>query len=94
MFANRWVSKDGVLAGAFLEDPRSGKDGAAELLPCSGAFLAIGHKPMTKFLHPLGDQEGSVAVELDGDGYIINKKVPRSELGWLGDRPLLGLELG
>lgn len=74
----RWVSEEGVLSGAELEDPRG--DGAAgEVLPCNGAFLAIGHKPMTKFLRPPSLVEGedeaeSVVVELDADGFIVHKE--------------------
>ncbi|CAN0415613.1 unnamed protein product, partial [Ectocarpus sp. 13 AM-2016] len=74
------------LSGAELEDPR-GQD-AAELLPCSGAFLAIGHKPMTKFLHSSNSsssnsnsgggqsdaEKSSSVVELDEDGFVVHKQ--------------------
>lgn len=69
----RWVNDDGVLSGALLQDPRGDEGDAEELLPCAGAFLAIGHKPMTSFLRsPLS------MVELDEDGYIVHKEVPDS----------------
>ena len=48
-----WTSatKEGAflpeLTGVVLEDPR---DGSVEELDCSGAFIAIGHKPITAFL--------------------------------------------
>ncbi|CBN74530.1 thioredoxin reductase [Ectocarpus siliculosus] len=79
----KWVSEGGDLSGAELEDPR-GQD-AVELLPCSGAFLAIGHKPMTKFLHSISSSSGggpaeakesssSSVVELDEDGFVVHKQ--------------------
>eukprot|EP00903_Cladosiphon_okamuranus_P005657 g5621.t2 len=79
----RWVSEGGELSGAQLEDPR-GQD-PTELLPCSGAFLAIGHRPMTKFLAPpppppAGEAaagevaRGAVSVELDEDGFVVHKE--------------------
>lgn len=76
----RWVSDEGVLSGAELEDPR-GDDGdgaTTEIMPCSGAFLAIGHKPMTRFLRSSssggGVAAGGEGVELDADGYIVHKE--------------------
>ena len=83
----RWVVEGGVLAGAALENPR-GDEGsgsnAEDFLPCSGAFLAIGHKPMTNFLRSSGaagalKEEGShveqgAMIELDGDGFILHKE--------------------
>ncbi|CAM9978713.1 unnamed protein product [Ectocarpus sp. 8 AP-2014] len=76
----KWVSEGGDLSGAELEDPR-GQD-AVELLPCSGAFLAIGHKPMTKFLQsssssgggPAEAKESSSVLELDEDGFVVHKQ--------------------
>jgi thioredoxin reductase (NADPH) len=58
-----WLSDDDGLTGALLEDPR---DGSTEEIPATGAFLAIGHKPITGFL------EGQ--VETDEHGYIISKE--------------------
>ncbi len=58
-----WLSDDKGLTGAILEDPR---DGSTESINVSGAFIAIGHKPMTGFL---GGQ-----VEVDEEGYILHKK--------------------
>ena len=83
----RWVVEGGVLAGAALENPR-GDEGsgsnAEDFLPCSGAFLAIGHKPMTNFLRSPGaagalKEQGShveqgAMIELDGDGFILHKE--------------------
>jgi thioredoxin reductase (NADPH) len=57
----RWLSDENGLSGAILEDPR---DGNEEEVFCTGAFIAIGHKPMTGFL----DGE----VEMDGSGYILH----------------------
>ena len=42
-----WLSNEEGLSGAILEDPR---DGSEEEIDCTGAFIAIGHKPMTGFL--------------------------------------------
>ena len=58
-----WLSDDNGLTGAVLEDPR---DGSTETVNCSGAFIAIGHKPITKFL----DNQ----VETDDSGYILHKR--------------------
>tara|TARA_B100000925_G_scaffold174755_1_gene131714 strand:- start:1200 stop:2129 length:930 start_codon:yes stop_codon:yes gene_type:complete len=58
-----WLSDDNGLTGAILEDPR---DGSTEEISATGAFIAIGHKPITGFL---GGQ-----VETDENGYIIHKQ--------------------
>ena len=58
-----WLSDDKGLTGAILEDPR---DGSTEEISATGAFIAIGHKPITGFL------EGQ--VETDENGYIIHKQ--------------------
>jgi len=57
-----WLSDENGLTGAVLEDPR---DGSTEEISATGAFIAIGHKPITGFL---GGQ-----VETDENGYIIHK---------------------
>jgi len=57
----KWLSDENGLTGALLEDPR---DGSEEEISCSGAFIAIGHKPITDFL---GGQ-----VVVDEEGYIIH----------------------
>ena len=57
-----WLSDDSGLSGAILEDPR---DGSTEEISCTGAFIAIGHKPITTFL---GGQ-----IETDNSGYILSK---------------------
>ena len=58
-----WLSDDNGLTGAILEDPR---DGSTEEIVASGAFIAIGHKPITGFLQS--------QVETDENGYIIHKQ--------------------
>ena len=58
-----WLSDDNGLTGAVLEDPR---DNATETVECAGAFIAIGHKPITDFLES--------QVETDDNGYILHKK--------------------
>lgn len=58
-----WLSDEKGLTGAVLEDPRDGK---TENINVTGAFIAIGHKPITGFL------EGQ--VEVDEEGYILHKK--------------------
>jgi len=58
----KWLSDEKGLSGAILEDPR---DGSTEEIACTGAFIAIGHKPITGFL------EGQ--IETDDSGYIIHK---------------------
>ena len=58
-----WLSDDKGLTGAVLEDPR---DGSLEEIACAGAFIAIGHRPITEFL---GGQ-----VDTDEEGYIIHSE--------------------
>ena len=58
-----WVGEQGNFEGAVLADTISGEE---EIFKCDGAFIAIGHKPMTNFL---GDQ-----IELDNHGYIVPKE--------------------
>ena len=57
-----WLSDENGLSGAILEDPR---DGSTEEISCTGAFIAIGHKPITNFLEE--------QVETDDSGYILAK---------------------
>ena len=57
-----WLSDETGLSGAVLEDPR---DGSTEEISCTGAFIAIGHKPITNFLEE--------QVETDDSGYILAK---------------------
>ena len=59
----QWLTDEKGLTGAVLEDPR---DGTTENLNATGAFIAIGHKPITGFL---GGQ-----VDLDEEGYILHRK--------------------
>ena len=57
-----WKADENGLTGAVLEDPR---DGSTEEISATGAFIAIGHKPITAFL---GEQ-----IETDENGYIVHK---------------------
>ena len=57
----RWLSDDSGLTGAILVDPR---DGSEEEMSCTGAFIAIGHKPNTGFL------EGQ--LDMDDSGYLLH----------------------
>ena len=57
----QWLSDENGLTGALLEDPR---DGSTEEIACNGAFIAIGHTPITSFL------EGQ--LETDDSGYILH----------------------
>ena len=57
-----WLSDETGLSGAVLEDPI---DGSTEEISCTGAFIAIGHKPITNFLEE--------QVETDESGYILAK---------------------
>ena len=57
-----WKADENGLTGAVLEDPR---DGTIEEISATGAFIAIGHKPITAFL---GEQ-----IETDDNGYIVHK---------------------
>ena len=59
----KWIAGDQGLSGAVLEDTR---DGSEEEISCAGAFIAIGHKPITTFL---ADQ-----LETDSEGYIVHKE--------------------
>ena len=58
-----WLAGDNGLTGALLEDPR---DGSKEEISCTGAFIAIGHKPITAFL----DSQ----LETDSEGYLLHKE--------------------
>ena len=58
-----WLSDENGLTGAILEDPR---DGSTEEISATGAFIAIGHKPITSFLNG--------QVETDENDYIIHKQ--------------------
>ena len=58
-----WLSDDKGLSGAVLENTQ---DGSTETIEATGAFIAIGHTPITAFL---GNQ-----VETDENGYIVHKE--------------------
>ena len=58
-----WLSDESGLTGAILEDPR---DGSTEKIAVTGAFIAIGHTPITGFL------EGQ--LETDEEGYLIHRE--------------------
>ena len=59
----KWLSDEKGLTGALLEDSR---DGSTEEIACTGAFIAIGHKPITAFLNG--------QIDTDDSGYIIPKE--------------------
>ena len=59
----KWLSDEKGLVGEILQDSR---DDAEEQISCTGAFIAIGHKPITNFLE---DQ-----IKTDGSGYIVPSK--------------------
>ena len=65
----KWIAGERGLTGAVLEDPR---DGSEEEISCAGAFIAIGHKPITQFL---GEQ-----IETDSEGYIVHKENTMTEV--------------
>ena len=67
----KWLSNDAGLTGAVLVDPR---DGSEEEISCTGAFIAIGHKPITSFLEE--------QVEVDDHGYIIHKGAHHDFCSW------------
>lgn len=58
-----WLGTDGNFEGARLVHTKSGEE---EDFACDGAFIAIGHKPITDFL--------SGQVETDEQGYILWKE--------------------
>ncbi len=58
-----WLADEKGLSGALLEDPR---DGSTEEIACTGAFIAIGHTPITSFL------DGQ--IETDDSGYILHRE--------------------
>ena len=55
-----WLGPEGSFEGATLVDTKTGVE---EDISCDGAFIAIGHKPITGFL------DGQ--VEMDQEGYIL-----------------------
>ena len=58
-----WLGLEGSFEGATLVDTKTGVE---EDISCDGAFIAIGHKPITDFL------DGQ--VEMDQEGYILWKE--------------------
>ena len=58
-----WLGPEGSFEGATLVDTKTGVE---EDIFCDGAFIAIGHKPITGFL------DGQ--VEMDQEGYILWKE--------------------
>jgi len=55
-----WVGEQGNFKGVILQDTINNGE---EMFKCDGAFIAIGHKPMTSFLNN--------QIELDDHGYIV-----------------------
>ena len=64
----KWITDDNnVLVGAQLSiQESSGAKEVRKVVPCGGAFIAIGHDPSTKFLNG--------QIDTDEDGYIINRQ--------------------
>ena len=58
-----WLGSAGNFEGAVLVDTQNNTE---EDFSCDGAFIAIGHKPMTSFLNE--------QIETDAQGYIIWKE--------------------
>jgi thioredoxin reductase (NADPH) len=58
-----WLGSEGNFEGVLLVNTETN---AEEKLACDGAFIAIGHKPMTSFLD---DQ-----LEMDENGYLLWKE--------------------
>ena len=65
----KWLSDENGLTGAILEDPR---DGSEHEIACTGAFIAIGHKPITQFL---GGQ-----LQTDDEGYLIHSELTMTDV--------------
>ena len=65
----KWLSDEKGLSGAILEDPR---DGSEYEIACSGAFIAIGHKPITQFL---GGQ-----LQTDEEGYLVHSELTMTDV--------------
>ena len=57
----RWLGDESGLKGAVLMNTQ---DGSEHEISCTGAFIAIGHRPMTAFL------DGQ--IDLDEEGYILH----------------------
>ena len=57
----KWLSDENGIVGAILQDPR---DNSEEEISCTGAFIAIGHKPNTEIFNGQLDMD---------NGYIIIK---------------------
>ena len=58
-----WLGSEGNFEGALLVNTETGVE---EELACDGAFIAIGHKPMTPFL--------ANQIETDKSGYLLWKE--------------------
>ena len=58
-----WLSDESGLTGAMLEDTQNGE---SEQINVTGAFIAIGHKPITSFLNG--------QIETDNEGYVVHKE--------------------
>ena len=59
----RWLGDETGLKGAVLLDT---EDGSEHEIECTGAFIAIGHRPMTSFLNG--------QIKLDSEGYIVHSE--------------------
>ena len=65
-----WVGEQGNFQGVILTDTQTNDE---ELFKCDGAFIAIGHKPMTNFLNS--------QIDLDVHGYIVHKENTMTNVG-------------
>ena len=65
-----WVGEQGNFQGVILTDTQTNDE---ELFKCDGAFIAIGHKPMTNFL----DSQ----IDLNVHGYIVHKENTMTNVG-------------
>jgi len=64
-FVSKWlIDSTKNLCGALLQNTK--EPNIQETIDFTGAFIAIGHKPNTKFLNG--------QIETNSDGYIINKE--------------------
>ena len=65
----KWLSDENGLTGAVLTDPR---DDSEHEIACTGAFIAIGHKPITQFL---GGQ-----LQTDEEGYLVHSELTMTDV--------------
>ena len=85
----KWISNDDGLTGAIIEDPR---DNSTEEIQAGGAFIAIGHKPMTDFSElfkhiQLSSSDNEVIIISDGaKNYGYDNFVAKSALEFMENK--------